>query len=519
MRKILIFLIVLAAGFIFYPISINADGGVFSRPDYWVRESGQKAVIFYDKGKEILVLSMTFRGDAKDFGWVIPVPQKPEVSKGSDEIFTSLSEITRGYGYYGSVPLMMAPLNLMEARSKVTVIETKKIDYYDIVVLSATDSQALANWLFDNGYQYPEESAYILNNYISNHWYFVAVKISPEAQGAEEVISALKEGHTIPLKLEFDSQAIIYPLRISAIEAGRGLIKLSDNLVLDGVRIKHLKNIGYTDLTEKEKGQEIFNQFVQDLLDKKDYFASLASKYSLIISSVDYSSAQFCSNFTICRGSVENWFNNYFSRQGLYYYGYDSTNYTSINLYVIADRKKEIPGFSVYYANWIKAKTIQKLAYDTNGQPLIKTQGKRYYLTYFYQSMSVKDMTYDLVIRDAENNKRVNAPNPWMNLLWGCLIALGVIFLWIFSPLGMIFIVGTLLRGLVKFRAVKIVGRICQLFSLTITLGLFVLFLVLAIKFRAIPGAYVWTVFPVISLVLLVVSQIATSIIQRKLAK
>lgn len=523
MRKLPIILTILAIGLTFIPFNTKADGGVFPRPNYWVRESGQKAVIFYEKGRETLILSITFKGDAKDFGWVIPVPQKPEVTKGSDEIFTSLQEITQKYKRYGYENVLMAPM-MSGARLEaplVTVIETKKIDYYDITVLSATDAQALTKWLSDNGYQYPEESAYILNDYIDNQWYFVAVKISPEVEGAKEVVKGLKEGHATPLKIEFDSEAIIYPLRISAIEVSQGLIKLSDNLVLNQARIKHLKNIGYGDLTDKEKGPKIFNQIVQDVLSKKNYNESVASKYPFIISKNDYSndySKVSCFNVRECQNRVERWFDNYFSQEGLYYNLYQA-NYIPIALYVIADGKKEIPGFTTNYANWIEAKDIRKLAYDVNGKPLINPQGKKYYLTSLYRNMTTQEMTHDLVIRDAENNKRVNAPNPWTNLLWGCLIVLGIVFFGIFSPLGLIFIVGSLLRGLVKLRAVKIVGRICQLFSLIITLGLFVLFIILAIKFRAIPGVSIWTVSPLIGLALLVGGQIATLIIQHKLAK
>lgn len=81
----------------FFPDIIRADGVIFSSPDYLIQESGQRAVIFYENGKETLILSITFKRNAKDFGWVIPVPQKPEATKSSDEIFTSLERIVQKY--------------------------------------------------------------------------------------------------------------------------------------------------------------------------------------------------------------------------------------------------------------------------------------------------------------------------------------------------------------------------------------------------------------------------------------
>jgi len=525
MRKFLIFLTILVASIAFLPAKIKADGGVFPPPYYRIQESGQKAVIFYDKGKETLILSITFKGDAKDFGWVIPVPQKPEVAKGSDEIFTSIQEITGKYRRFGYTNVMQLPMMGATREEEVTVVETKKIDYYEIAVLSATDSKALAKWLSDNGYQYPEESAYILNDYVNNQWYFVAVKISPEAQRADEVIQGLKEGHATPLKLEFNSESIIYPLRISAIEVGQGLIKLSENLTLNQERVEHLKSLGYGDLTDKEKGPAIFNQIVQDLLSKKPYSESRASEYPLIISEENYLGVDspdlrlICSNLRSCQITVEEWFNNYFSRQGLSLYRED---YIPIDLYVISDGKKEIPGFSVNYANWISAKEIRKLAYDVNGRSLINPERSKYYLTSFYRDMTTKEMTNDLVIRSAENNQRVNAPNPWLNFLWGVLIVLGVVFVWLLSPMGIMFIAATLVRGLVKQETLKIFSKVFQILSLIVTLclsALFALLLVVTLKSKLYPSPYLFFISITIGLGLMAVGQILTYVIQSKLSK
>ncbi len=527
MRKFLTALIVLAIGFTFIPVAIKADGGVFPPPYYRVAESSQKAVIFYDKGKETLVLSIAFKGDAKDFGWVIPVPQRPEVTKGSDEIFTSIQEITGKYRRFGYTDVMQFSMMGATKEEEVTVVETKKIDYYEIAVLSATDSNALAKWLSDNGYQYPEEAAYILNDYVNNQWYFVAVKISPEAQGADEVMNGLKEGHAVPLKLEFNSEAIIYPLRISAIEVGQGLIKLSENLALNQEKITHLKSIGYKDLTDKERGPAIFNQIVQDLLNGKPYLESQASKYPLIISEEIYSGVNspdlrlVCSGLKSCQITVEEWFNNYFSRQGLNYYPYQG-NFVPIYLYVLSDGKKEIPGFTVDYANWISAKDIRKLAYDVNGKSLINPEGRKYYLTSLYANMTTKDMTNDLVIRSAENNQRVNAPNPWLNFLWGVLIVLGAVFVWLLSPMGIMFIAATLVRGLVKQETIKIFSKVFQILSLIITLcllALFTLLLVIALKSKPYPSPYLFFISVTCGLSLIAVGQILTYVIQSKLSK
>lgn len=72
-----------------------ADGGFF--PDSVHRdlyESAQKAVILYSNSTEHLILSVSFEGDAENFGWVIPVPNKPEIAVADARLLRELSHLT-----------------------------------------------------------------------------------------------------------------------------------------------------------------------------------------------------------------------------------------------------------------------------------------------------------------------------------------------------------------------------------------------------------------------------------------
>lgn len=461
----------------------NADGMILPRPDYYMNETGQKAVIFHENGMETMVLSVSFSGDAKDFAWVIPIPSKPEVTKGSDEIFTSLAEITRPVLWRGPMPMMELAGKANDEQA-VIVVETKKVDYYDITVLQATDSGALAKWLNQNDYEYPEESGYILNDYIENNWYFIAVKINTSAVEADEVGEGLKQGHATPLKIEFASSAIIYPLRISSITTQPKVVQISDNLYLDGPRIAHLKKIGYGDLIRKTTGEEVINQIIEDLVNQVPYEDSKASDYPLIIAKEkNYPTAE---SWKYAAGLDENyyrpqlekfWFNAYFNRQGLYY-EQNSHQYAPnipIHLYVLADHKKDIPGFTTSYADKIKKNQIQDLAYDIKGEPLIQPAQKKYWLTYLYRHMMTSEMTNDLVIRDADDNDKVGAGSPvrsWQWLQWLIIYMVSVIG-WLFSPFGLIFIGFSLLQFLSKNRKAQAIAWVFQLLSLVVTLGIF----------------------------------------------
>lgn len=393
-----------------------ADGGLFPPPDYYVYETGQEAAIFFDQGREILILTATFKGEVKDFGWVIPVPSKPEVSKGSDEVLENLREIVaERYRYVGIAESPMLG-GYEQYRETVTVIETKKIDYLELSVLTATDSEALAKWLKDNGYQYPQESTWILNDYIQNQWFFIAVKISPEAENAPAVAQGLAEGHVTPLKIEFSVKNPVYPLRISGIETSGYFIQLSDDLILGSTEIKELKRIGYDDLVDKIKGPAIFDQVVRDLMNQVLYNDSTAKNYPLIFTQRDYEYVLYDISIRNKKSyyvvKVSSWFRAYFSQQGIRGYWYRHNVEIPINLYVITNYKVKASDFEIKYGNWIKKDIIKNLGSDFNGQPIFDTSQDKYFLTHLFARMTPSDMIRletDVYLQEADNNDLVNA--------------------------------------------------------------------------------------------------------------
>src|SRR2546421_4826922 len=72
-----------------------------------INEPTQKAIIFYDAGREDLLLQVKYEGALEDFGWLIPVPSLPKVTKGSMQPFYELSQLTqRQFGTQDKVPTL-----------------------------------------------------------------------------------------------------------------------------------------------------------------------------------------------------------------------------------------------------------------------------------------------------------------------------------------------------------------------------------------------------------------------------
>ncbi|XOU94543.1 MAG: DUF2330 domain-containing protein [Candidatus Kerfeldbacteria bacterium] len=194
-----------------------ADGMMMPPQNYWIQETGQKAVIMYEDGIETMVVSTSFEGDANDFAWVIPVPNKPEVSKGSQALFTNLDGLT-GNIVSNSKDISFGLKATQDAVYEgVTIVEEKQIDYYDVTVLSSTDKDSLVTWLNDNEYNFPTSASYILNSYIDNGWYFVAMKVNSESLEWTDVSKSLRKGEATPVVLQFEAKNIVYPMKISSI--------------------------------------------------------------------------------------------------------------------------------------------------------------------------------------------------------------------------------------------------------------------------------------------------------------
>ena len=195
---------------------VLADGVLITPMMHDLYESAQRAVILYGNSTEQLILSVSFQGDAEDFAWVIPLPDKPEIAVTDTELFWELSDFTTkglpsGGGGYGFMCLGGAAPSDQEG---VDVIEEQVVGPYATAILSATNATALADWLNANGYIFPEDGEEIINEYIEREWYFVATKINAVE---EDTGYALAEGAIEPIILSFASDEIIYPLRITSL--------------------------------------------------------------------------------------------------------------------------------------------------------------------------------------------------------------------------------------------------------------------------------------------------------------
>jgi hypothetical protein len=197
------------------PISL-ADGGFFVPLYRDIYEPNQLAMIVFDDMVEKIIFQIDYEGDTEDFAWVIPVPGYPKLFPVEDDIFYELHELTQpppssfgcGWGAGVQTPGL--------GDEGVHVWEENQVGIYYTTTLSATDPNSLVVWLNDNGYAFPAEGQEILDYYVQQSWFFVAMKIQHEEtmNSSENYTGAIQ-----PIGIMFFSDEMVYPLKISTLSA------------------------------------------------------------------------------------------------------------------------------------------------------------------------------------------------------------------------------------------------------------------------------------------------------------
>ncbi len=135
-------------------------------------------------------LAFDYKGEPEEFALILPVPvvlKKQDVRVISPKLFQRLDDFTAprlvDYDYFNSNPALRGGgARGGFPRENVRVIESFTVGEYDIVILSATESNSLESWLRENQYKIPRGAAKYLQPYINQKLFFFVVRVNLEAQ-------------------------------------------------------------------------------------------------------------------------------------------------------------------------------------------------------------------------------------------------------------------------------------------------------------------------------------------------
>ena len=194
-----------------------------------------------DGTRTVISMSNNYKGPAKDFALVIPVPvvlQKANVNTLSKDVFTHLDMLSapRLVEYWEQdpcpQPYVNAPVAMDMASGPPPSIQAESVsksdeEYhvkveakfsvgeYDVVVLGATESDGLESWLHDNGYKIPDGASEALAPYIKEQQKFFVAKVDiKKVQMDKQGVAVLS-----PLRFSYESTDFRLPVRLGLLNA------------------------------------------------------------------------------------------------------------------------------------------------------------------------------------------------------------------------------------------------------------------------------------------------------------
>lgn len=196
-------------------LSTHAMCPPFTRPEQIVDVDGdQRVFIYHRNGVQDLVLQTSVKGSGSDFGMLLPLPSVPDIRKVEFAFFDELHQMTRTRDVawkaqaegLGAGRMMDDNVGL----ERVEVLKNELVGPFETVVLKAKKMDALIDWLKENHYQVHESDRTLMKHYLDLDWFFVAVKMSPQAQGKPW------DGRAQPVGFRFPTKDIVLPTRMAS---------------------------------------------------------------------------------------------------------------------------------------------------------------------------------------------------------------------------------------------------------------------------------------------------------------
>ena len=230
----------ICAALIAVPIALVASaahafcGFYVGKADATLFNDASQVIMVRDGERTVISMQNDYRGDLKEFAIVVPVPQvlqRGQINVGDRKLFDRIDAYSapRLAEYHDgdpcarrkmmemsrmSAPAAAAPQASRDAKALGVIVEAQyTIGEYDIVILSANESDGLETWLQQNGYKIPRGASAALKPYIRQNLKFFVAKVNLKEQA--------KTGFTYlrPLQFAFESEKFMLPIRLGMVNA------------------------------------------------------------------------------------------------------------------------------------------------------------------------------------------------------------------------------------------------------------------------------------------------------------
>jgi len=229
------------------PLTAQAFCGFYAgKADAQLFNEASQVVMVRDGQRTVISMLNDYKGPLAEFALIVPTPtalQKGQVRVADKLTFERLDAYSsprlaeyhdsdpcqvrfnwgwdaRHYLHKGmpapaaaAAPMRSANESMRDRALGVTVDVQYTLEEYDIVSLSATQSDGLETWLRENGYSVPQGASAALRPYINQGMKFFVAKVNLKEQ--------LKTGYTTlrPLQFAFESEKFMLPMRLGMLNA------------------------------------------------------------------------------------------------------------------------------------------------------------------------------------------------------------------------------------------------------------------------------------------------------------
>ncbi len=226
----------LAGGAFFYGPDLLAFCGFYvAKADARLFNQASRVVLARDGDRTVLTMANDYQGDLRDFAIVIPTPtflEREQINVAEPALIDRIDAFTaprlveyfdenpcdmRRYEYDRSVQYSdnagESPGRQPAPGRGVTIEARYAVGEYDILILSARESEGLELWLRENGYRIPNGATEVLGSYIrQNMRFFVArVNLAEQAAGGRTYLR--------PLQIAYESPKFMLPIRLGTVNS------------------------------------------------------------------------------------------------------------------------------------------------------------------------------------------------------------------------------------------------------------------------------------------------------------
>lgn len=211
-------------------------GFYVARADTSLFNEASQVVLVRDGDRTVITMANDFQGDVQDFAVVIPVPtfiEREQINVADNALIDHLDAYTapRLVEYHDPDPCVMyermemamksslpASADAMDDKDRnralgVTVEASYSVGEYDILILSADQSDGLIKWLDENDYNIPNGAEKVVDSYLKQDMRFFVAKVNLEEQ------ASLGFTNLRPLQIAFESNKFMLPIRLGTLNA------------------------------------------------------------------------------------------------------------------------------------------------------------------------------------------------------------------------------------------------------------------------------------------------------------